>query len=200
MRTIIALSFVTLDGVMQAPGGPHEDPEGGFGYGGWVMPHFDEALGTVMEEQMAQTHALLLGRKTYEIFAAHWPHHEDEWPGVNAATKYVVSATTTEPLWDNTVFLGGDAAEAVRRLKQQDGPDLQVHGSGQLLQALFAHDLVDELWLKVFPVTLGTGKRLFGEGTGPAAFALVETRTTPQGVIVARYRRAGHVETGSFTD
>lgn len=198
MRKIVALSFVTLDGVVQAPGGPDEDPEGGFPYGGWVAPHFDEHLGAAMTEQMSETRALLLGRKTYEIFASYWPGHESEWPGVSSATKYVVSTTRTESLWENTVFVQGDVAEEVRRLKQQDGPDLQVHGSIQLLQTLFEHGLVDELWLKVFPITLGTGKRLFGEGTGAVAFELVHSQTTPSGVVVTRYERAGDVETGSF--
>ncbi|MBU1643004.1 dihydrofolate reductase family protein, partial [bacterium] len=187
-----------LDGVIQAPGGPQEDTDGNFNYGGWVWPHFDERLGTIMQEQMSKTRALLIGRKTYEIFASYWPAHESDWPGINSATKYVVSDTLTEPLWDNTVFIKNNVEEEIRKLKQQDGPDLQVYGSSELLQTLFKHDLVDALWLKIFPITLGTGKRLFGEGTIPAAFKLVHTEATPSGIIVASYERAGEVKTGSF--
>lgn len=198
MRKIIVLTFVTLDGVMQAPGGPQEDTDGGFNYGGWVVPHFDERFGAIMHEQMTGTRALLLGRKTYEIFASYWPTHESEWPGINAATKYVVSNTRTESLWDNTVFINDNVVEKIRRLKQQDGPDLQVHGSSGLLQTLFRNDLVDTLWLKIFPITLGAGKRLFGEGAIPAAFRLTHSEATPGGVVVASYDRAGDVETGSF--
>ena len=198
MRKVIVLEFVTLDGVIQAPGGPQEDTEGSFKYGGWVAPHFDERGSAIMHEQMTRTRALLLGRKTYEIFASYWPAHESEWPGINSATKYVVSDTRTESLWDNTVFIIDNVVEDVRRLKQSDGPDLQVYGSSQLLQTLFKQDLVDELWLKIFPITLGTGKRLFGEGTIPAAFNLAHSEATPRGVIVASYERAGAVTTGSF--
>ena len=198
MRKIIVVIFVTLDGVIQAPGGPQEDTDSNFKYGGWVWPHFDERLGTIMQEQMSKTRALLLGRKTYEIFASYWPAHESDWPGINSVTKYVVSDTLTEPLWDNTVFIKDNVEEEIRELKQQDGPDLQVYGSSELLQTLFKHDLVDELWLKIFPITLGTGKRLFGEGTIPAAFKLSHTESTPSGIIVASYERAGDVKTGSF--
>jgi dihydrofolate reductase len=198
MRKIIVINFVTLDGVMQAPGGPQEDTEGNFEYGGWVVPYHDERLGAIMDEQMTKPRDLLLGRKTYEIFASYWPTHESEWPGINSATKYVVSQTRTDPLWENTVFIKGDVVEEIRRLKQQDGPDLHVYGSGQLLQMLFKHDLVDELWLKIFPITLGTGKRLFGAGIIPAAFQLTRAEPTPGGVIVASYERAGDVKTGSF--
>ena len=198
MRKVIVLTFVTLDGVMQAPGGPQEDTDGGFTYGGWVVPYFDERLGAIMSEQMTTPLDLLLGRRTYEIFSSYWPAHEGEWPGINAATKHVVSDGRTDSLWDNTVFIKDDVVEEIRRLKQQDGPDLQVHGSSQLLQTLFTHDLVDELWLKVFPVTLGRGKRLFGEGTVPAAFKLTHSEATPRGVVVARYERAGDVKSGSF--
>jgi dihydrofolate reductase len=198
MRKVIVLTFVTLDGVMQAPGGPQEDTDGGFKYGGWGVPHFDERLGAIMNEQMTKPRDLLLGRRTYEIFASYWPEHEGEWPGINSATKHVVSDARTDSLWDNTVFIKDDIVEEIRRLKQQDGPDLQVHGSSQLLQTLFKHDLVDELWLKVFPITLGTGKRLFGEGTIPAAFKLTHSEATPSGVVIATYERAGDVKTGSF--
>ena len=134
---------------MKAAGGPQEDMDGGFKYGGWVVPHFDEQLGQIMHEQMTKPLDLLLGRRTYEIFASYWPTHESEWPGINSATKYVVSATRTDSLWDNTVFIKDNAVEEIRRLKRQDGPDLQVHGSSQLLQTLFKHDLVDELWVKI---------------------------------------------------
>lgn len=198
MRKIIVLEFVSLDGVIQAPGGPQEDTDGNFKYGGWIVPYFDERSGDIMQEQMSRTRALLLGRKTYEIFASYWPTHESAWPGINSATKYVVSDTLTESLWDNTVIIKDHVVEEIRRLKQQVGPDLQVYGSSNLLQTLLQHDLADELWLKIFPVTLGTGKRLFGEGTMPAAFTLVHSEATPRGVIVANYERAGEVQTGSF--
>jgi len=198
MRKVVVLEFVTLDGVMQAPGGPQEDTDGSFNYGGWVVPHSDERLGAIMHEQMTRTRALLLGRKTYEIFASYWPAHESEWPGINSATKYVVSDTRTESLWDNTVFIKDNVVAEIRRLKQSDGPDLQVYGSSQLLQTLFKQDLVDELWLKIFPITLGTGKRLFREGIIPAAFKLTHSEPTPSGVIVASYERAGEVKTGSL--
>ena len=198
MRKIIVVEFVTLDGVLQAPGGPQEDTDGNFKYGGWVVPHSDERLGAIMHEQMTRTRALLLGRKTYEIFASYWPTHESDWPGINSATKYVVSDTRMETLWSNTVFINDNVVEEIRRLKQSDGPDLQVYGSSQLLQTFFKKDLVDELWLKIFPITLGTGKRLFGEGVIPAAFKLTHSETTPRGVIVASYERAGEVKTGSF--
>ena len=198
MRKIIVLSFITLDGVMQAPGGPQEDTDGGFKYGGWVVPHFDEQGGQIMHEQMTKPLDLLLGRRTYEIFASYWPTHESEWPGINSVTKYVVSSTSTNSLWDNTVFIKDNVVEAIRRLKQQDGPDLQVHGSSNLIQTLLAHDLVDEFWLKIFPVTLGTGKRLFDKGTIPASYTLLESKSSPSGVIFATFKRAGDVETGSF--
>ena len=196
MKKIIALTFITFDGVMQAPGGPQEDTDGGFKYGGWVVPYFDERLGQIMHEQMTKPLDLLLGRRTYELFASYWPTHESEWPGINSSTKYVVSTTRADSLWDNTVFIQDNVVEEIRRLKQQDGPDLQVHGSSQLLQTLLKHDLVDELWLKIFPVTIGSGKRLFGEGTIPAAFKLTHAEITPGGVIVASYARAGEVKTG----
>jgi dihydrofolate reductase len=160
------------------------------------VPHFDEQLGAVMGGQMTPARDLLLGRRTYGIFAAYWPQNESDWPGVNAVTKYVVSNTRTESLWENTVFLKGNVAEEVKRLKQQDGSDLQVHGSSGLLQTLFQHDLVDELWIKIFPITLGAGKRLFGAGAIPAAFRLTHSEVTPAGVIVANYERAGDVQTG----
>lgn len=195
MRKLIVLTFVSLDGVMQGPGGPTEDRSGGFTHGGWTVPYFDEALGETVGAQMGRPFDLLLGRKTFEIFAAYWPNHESP---INDATKYVASTTLRAHPWQETVILSGDVPAQVRRLKQEEGPELQVHGSATLLQMLLEHDLVDELWLKIFPVTLGAGKRLFGAGAIPAAFTLVESRATPSGVIVASYRRAGEVETGSF--
>jgi dihydrofolate reductase len=201
MRKIIVLTFVTLDGVMQAPGGPEEDPSSGFQHGGWTVPYFDEFLGEEMGAQMGRPFDLLLGRKTFEIFAGYWPDHPEEGPEINSATKYVVSNTLIEHPWEKSVFIsdeGGGVPKKIRALKAEDGPDLQVHGSAILLQALLAHDLVDELWLKIFPVTVGGGKRLFGDWAIPAAFELVETRVSPVGVIVASYRRAGELETGSF--
>ena len=183
---------------MQAPGGPTEDTSGDFKYGGWTVPYFDDFLGQVMSEQMGKPFDLLLGRKTFEIFASYWPHHEEEGAGINKATKYVVSNTLTKHEWNKTVFLKGNVADEIKELKQQDGPDLQVHGSGNLIQTLLEHDLVDEFWLKIFPVTLGKGKRLFDKGTLPAAFTLTESKTSPSGVIIASFKRAGEVKTGSF--
>jgi dihydrofolate reductase len=197
MRKIIVLSFLSLDGVMQAPGGPGEDISGGFEYGGWVAPYFDEVGGKIMEKQM-QPADLLLGRKTFEIFASYWPAHADMWPGINDVTKYVLSNTMTKSDWQNTVFLNN--VEDIKKLKISNGSDIQVHGSGELIQLLLKHDLVDELWLKFFPVTLGNGKKLFGDGTVPAAFKLTESAVTPSGVIFANYKRDGEVKTGSFGD
>ncbi len=198
MRKIIVLTFITLDGVMQAPGGPEEDTSGGFKYGGWTAPYFDDFSGKVMAEQMKQPFSLLLGRKTFEIFASYWPQHEDKWPGVNDATKYVVSNSLKKHKWSNSVFINNNVVEELKKLKQQDGPDLQVYGSGNLVQTLLKNDLVDELWLKIFPITLGKGKRLFEEGTIPAAFKLTKSKTSPSGVIIANYKRFGKVKTGSF--
>jgi dihydrofolate reductase len=198
MRKIIVLSFITLDGVMQGPGGPTEDTSGNFTAGGWSVPYFDDFLGQTMAEQMSQPFDLLLGRKTFEIFASYWPHHEDEGAGINQATKYVASNTLTTHEWSKSVFLKSNVVDKIKQLKQQDGPDLQVHGSGHFIQTLLKHDLVDEFWLKIFPITLGPGKRLFAEGTLPAAFSLQEAKTSPTGVIVASYKRAGEVQTGSF--
>lgn len=197
MRKIVVLTFVTMDGVMQGPGGPTEDPSGGFTYGGWVVPYFDDALGAVMGEQMGKPFDLLLGRKTFEIFASYWPQHVDEGPGINAATKYVASNTMTSHDWQKSVFLKGNVVDEIKKLKQQDGPDLQVHGSGNLIQTLLKNDLVDAFWLKIFPVTLGTGKRLFAEGAVPAPFKATESKLTPAGVIVATYERAGEFKTGT---
>jgi dihydrofolate reductase len=198
MRKIVVLSFVTLDGVVQAPGAPGEDTSGGFKYGGWVIPYFDEFLGNIMEEQMRKPFELLLGRKTFEIFASYWPGHEADWPGINDAAKYVVSNTLAKHGWKNSVFIAGDVVRKIQELKAQKGPDLQVHGSANLIQTLLKHDLVDELWLKTFPVVLGSGKRLFAEGASPAAFEPKESRTSPAGVVVASYKRAGEVKVGTF--
>ena len=198
MRRIVVLEFMTLDGVVQAGGGPDEDTSGGFQYGGWQVPYWDQVLDDVMTEQMQAPFALLLGRKTFDIFASYWPQHADMWPGINEATKYVVSKTLTRHEWSNSVFINGDAVSELERLKAGDGPDLQVYGSANLVQTLLKNDLVDELWLKTFPVTLGQGKRLFDSGTSAAAFALERSSISPSGVIVANYRRAGEVKTGSF--
>ena len=198
MRKIIVLTFLSLDGVMQGPGGPTEDPSGNFRLGGWTVPYFDEFLGNVMTEQMGQPFDLLLGRKTFEIFASYWPYHEEEGAGINKATKYVASNTLKSHDWQKSVFLSGNVPEEIKKLKEQDGPDFQVHGSAILIQTLLEHDLVDEFWLKIFPVTLGKGKRLFDQGTIPAAYTLVDSKTSPAGVIVTTLKRAGDVQTGSF--
>lgn len=198
MRKIIVLTFLTLDGVMQGPGGPTEDTSGNFTHGGWTVPYFDEFLGNEMTEQMDHPFDLLLGRKTFEIFASYWPQHEEEGAGINKATKYVASNTLTSHDWKKSVFLAGNVAEEVKKLKAQDGPELQVHGSATFIQTLLQHDLVDEFWLKIFPVTLGTGKRLFDNGTIPAAFTLADSKTSPSGVIIATLKRAGDLKTGSF--
>jgi dihydrofolate reductase len=197
MRKIVVLSFISLDGVMQAPGGPEEDTSGGFKYGGWTFPYFDEFLGSEMGKQMKPAD-LLLGRKTFEIFASYWPQHADGWPGINEVTKYVVSNTLTHSEWQNSVFLKGNVEEEIKKLKEGEGPDLQVHGSGNLIHTLLKYDLVDELWLKIFPVILGKGKRLFDEESMPAAFTITESKTSPKGVIIANFKRAGDIKTGSF--
>jgi len=202
MRKLIVLSFVTLDGVVQAPGGPEEDPTGGFKYGGWTVGYWDEFLGAVMDEQMAGPFELVLGRKTYEIFASYWPYVKGDDPmadGLNRARKYVASRTLEKLDWNNSVLIRGEVAEEIKKLKQEDGPQLHIHGSGNLIQTLLKHYLIDEFRLKIFPLTLGTGKRLFGDGTIPAAFRLVDSRTSSKGVIVATYERSGEVKTGSFT-
>ena len=184
---------------MQAPGGSQEGISDGFKYGGWTVPYADDFSGKVMCEQMSRPLHLLLGRKTYDIFAGYWPHHENNWPGINSTTKYVASKDSSLKLaWSHSVLLTGDIAEEVQKLKTQDGPELHVYGSSDLIQTLLKHDLVDELWLKIFPVTLGTGKRLFTEGAIPAAFTLTDSKASPKGVIFANYKRAGEVKTGSF--
>ena len=198
MRKVIVLEFITLDGVIQAGGGPEEDTSGGFAYGGWAAPYSDDVIGTVMNRQMNLPFDLLLGRKTFEIWAPYWSQHADRWQGVNTATKYVASNTMTSHEWQPSVFLSGDIAEKVRQLKQQPGPDLHVYGRANLLQTLMKHDLVDAFWLKIYPLTLGSGKRLFADGTIPAAFRVTEAQVSPSGVIIVNYERAGAVKTGSF--
>ncbi|MEO7002763.1 MAG: dihydrofolate reductase family protein [Ktedonobacterales bacterium] len=197
MRRVIVLEFVTLDGVIQAGGGPEEDTSGGFAYGGWQAPYGDDVIGAVMETQMNLPFDLLLGRKTFEIWAPFWPRHADMWPGVMTATKYVASNTMTSHAWQPSVFLGGDIAEKVADLKWQQGPDLHVYGSANLVQTLMKHDLVDAFWLKIYPLTLGSGKRLFADGTIPAAFRVTESQVSPSGIIIATYERAGAVTTGT---
>jgi|SRR3989344_4367785 len=198
MRKIIVLTFLTLDGIMQAPGGPEEDTSGGFTYGGWTVPYFDDFSGKIMAEQMKQPFSLLLGRKTYEIFASYWPHHEEVWPGINSVKKYVVSHSPMQLEWNNSILIKESVVKEIKKLKDQNGPNLHVYGSGNLIQTLLKNDLVDELWLKIFPITLGKGKKLFDKGTIPAAFTLMESKTSPSGVIFASYKRAGKVKTGSF--
>jgi dihydrofolate reductase len=202
MRKLVVLSFMTLDGVMQAPGGPKEDTSDGFKYGGWSFPFFDEFMGNEMGIQMGHPFDLLLGRKTYEIFAGYWPTADTENdPGakaLNDARKYVASRSMKKADWKNSVILKGDVSEAIRKLKKEDGPEIQVHGSGNLIQTLWKNNLVDELWLKIFPVAVGSGKRLFADVSFAGGFELIESRTSPAGVIIANYRRKGDVRTGSF--
>ena len=202
MRKVYGATMVSLDGVMQAPGGPEEDTSGGFEYGGWTVPYVDDAGMAALSAAMGNRYDLLLGRRTYEIFAAYWPFRGDDSPiaeAFNACTKYVATSADDESLtWQNSVALRGDVPAAIKELKQQDGPDLLVQGSGVLYQALFRNDLLDELTLLVFPVALGGGRRLFDVGTVPAAFELTSSTTTPTGVMVGTYRRSGAVKTGTF--
>jgi len=197
MRKLTVLEHISMDGVIQAPGGPEEDTSGGFAYGGWIAPYSDEVLGTALRRQMNMPFDLLLGRITFDIWEPFWPQHADEWPGVNTATKYVASNTRTSSKWQPSVFLNGDIPEKVAKLKQEQGPDLHVWGSGDLLQTLIKHDLVDAFWLMVYPVTLGAGKRLFADGTIPVAFKVTENVVGSNGVIVVNYERAGAITTGS---
>jgi dihydrofolate reductase len=200
MRKIIIQEFITLDGVMQAPGGPEEDKSSNFTYGGWTAPYFyeaDEEAGKFMQNNMESTD-LLLGKKTYKIFADYWPEHEDMWPGVNDVTKYVVSDNPMELTWRNSELITGDVVARIKELKVGDGSILKVIGSGNLAQTLFKYDLVDEMWLMIFPITLGTGKRLFGNGTVPAGFTLTDSLVASNGVIFANYKRAGDVKTGTI--
>ena len=201
MRKLAVLTFVTLDGVMQAPGGPEEDPSGGFKHGGWSAPYWDDFMGRVMAEQMKWPFDLLLGRKTYEIFAGYWP--KAEVPGakeLNDATKFVVSTTLRKADWARSIIISGDVVQEIRKVKEQGGPELQVHGSGNLIQTLLKNDLIDEFRLKIFPITLGAGKRLFAEGSVPAGFKLIDSNASPKGVVVATYERAGDLKTGSFAE
>jgi dihydrofolate reductase len=200
MRRLAVNTFISLDGVMQAPGGPHEDPTGGFALGGWTVPFWDEVMGEAMTAAFSTPYDLLLGRRTYEIFAAHWPHITDDPVAdrLNAMTKYVASRTLDQVSWQGSVLLAGDAGDAVAALKADDGPDLQVQGSSDLLQTLLARDLVDEVSVWTFPVLLGAGKRLFGDGTRPAGLRLVSSRTSTTGVVISTYERAGDVPRGSF--
>ena len=198
MRKVIVIEFIALDGVIQAGGGPEEDTSGGFAYGGWEVPYGDDVVGAAIRRQMNMPFDLLLGRKTFEIWAPFWPQHADIWPGVNTATKYVASNTMTSHEWQPSLFLNGDIAEKVAKLKQEQGPDFHVWGSGNLLQTLIKHDLVDVFWLMIYPLTLGDGKRLFADGTIPAAFKVTESIVGSSGVIVVNYERAGAITTGSL--
>jgi dihydrofolate reductase len=198
MRKVIVLEHISLDGVIQAPGGPDEDTSGGFAYGGWIEPYSDAVLGSLLRRQMNLPFDLLLGRKTFAIWAPYWPQHGDNWPGVNAATKYVATNTMTSGEWQPSVFLSGDVADKVAKIKQQPGLDLHVWGSGNLVQTLMKHDLIDAFWLMIYPVTLGVGKRLFADGALPMAFQVTESKITPSGVIVVNYERAGAIRTGSL--
>lgn len=194
MRKIIVLSMITLDGVMQAPGGPKEDASGRFKYGGWVAPYFDEVGLEVLKKQLEPAD-YLLGRKTFQIWEPYWPKHADFWPGINKGTKYVLSKTMKTSDWKNSVFLKSLAD--IKKVKNSKGSDIQVHGSGELVQLLLKNDMVDELWLKIYPLTLGKGKKLFEGGAIPAAFSLTESTVTPSGVIMANYKRAGKVKTAA---
>jgi dihydrofolate reductase len=200
MRKVITGAFISLDGVMQAPGGPTEDPANGFSYGGWVAPLVDEEFGKAVDELFARKFDLLLGRKTYEIFAAHWPYQDEAEPiakQLNSARKYVATRSDMPLTWSGSVALH-DAAADVARLKQEDGPDLITQGSTDLIQTLLANDLIDEFVLFTFPVVLGSGKRLFGAGAKPMAFEAADTRVTAVGTTITSYRRSGPLKTGDF--
>jgi dihydrofolate reductase len=199
MRKLIVGTFVTLDGVMQAPGGPEEDPTGGFAYGGWSVNYWDDMMNTFMTEFMEKPFDLLLGRKTYEIFASHWPYAEE--PGadeLNRARKYVASRTLSKVDWNNSTLLKGDIVQEIKKLKGQDGPELQVHGSGNLLQTLMKNDVIDAYRLLIFPVVIGSGKRLFDSGAIPSGLNLTDSRTSSTGVIMAVYEPAGEIKVGTF--
>ena len=199
MRKLIVNTFVTLDGVMQAPGGPQEDPSGGFDHGGWSFGYWDEQMQEVMGASMAKPFDLVLGRRTYEIFAAHWPYSDEPAADpLNRATKHVASRTLTELSWENSKLIGADVPEGVRALKAQDGPELQVHGSANLIQTLLEHGLVDEFRPWIFPLVLGKGKRLFNGGTVPAGFELASSQSSSSGVIMATYRSGADIKYGSF--
>jgi dihydrofolate reductase len=200
MRELMVTTFLTLDGVMQAPGGPGEDDRGGFAFGGWSVNYWDERMGQVMDEAMSTGFDLLLGRRTYDIFAAYWPHASDEAGGkpLNDATKYVASRSHRALEWGPSVLIEGDAAEGIAALKKEDGPELQVHGSGNLIQTLLRHDLVDRYRLWVFPLVIGSGKRLFSDGAIPSGLKLVDSQVSTTGVVIGTYERAGEIVTGSF--
>ena len=200
MRKLMVTTFLTLDGVMQAPGGPGEDDSGGFAYGGWSVNYWDELMGQVMDEATSRPFAMVLGRNTYDIMAAYWPHAPEEAGGkvFNEATKYVVSRDRPTLEWSNSVLIEGDAAEGIAALKKEDGPELQVHGSGNLIQTLMRHNLVDLYRLWVFPVVVGSGKRVFSDGTIPSALKLVDSKVSTTGVVIATYEPAGEIVTGSF--
>jgi dihydrofolate reductase len=201
MRKLVVLSFISLDGVMQAPGGPDEDKSDGFKYGGWTWPLSDDFSGDLLMDQMNHDFELLLGRKTYDIFASYWPSAGDENPiavKFNKTKKYVVSRTLKNAEWNNSVIISSDVPEEIRKLKNTDGPELQVHGSGNMIQTLLKNDLVDELWLKIFPVLLGSGKKLFDDGILAGSYTLTECKPTSMGVIFANYKRAGEVKVGTF--
>ena len=198
MRKVIVLEHISLDGVIQAPGGPDEDTSGGFAHGGWIAGYSDAMLGTLLRRQMNMPFDLLVGRNTFEIWEPYWPQHADVWPNVNVSTKYVASNTRASSKWQPSVFLNRDIEEKVAQIKQQQGPDLHVWGSAHLVQTLIKHDLVDAFWLMIYPITLGAGKRLFADGTIPMAFKVTESQVTPSGVIVANYERAGAITTKSL--
>ena len=197
MRKITVLAFVTLDGVMQAPGGPKEDTSGGFKYGGWVAPYGDKVSDKIMKKQLKPAD-LLLGRKTFQIWENYWPEHAAIWPGVNEVTKYVLSRTRKKSDWENSVFLKSVAD--IKKLKKSKGSDIKIWGSSELVHLLLKNDLVDELWLNIHPVILGKGKKLFDNGAAPAAFTLAESVVTTTGVIIANYKRSGKVTTGAIGD
>jgi dihydrofolate reductase len=201
MRKLVVLTFLTLDGIMQGPGGPGEDDSGGFKSGGWSVNFWDDAVGQAMDEDFAKKPELLLGRKTYDIMAAYWPHAAPEEGGddMNNAKKYIVSTTLNNvDAWQNSTLIKGDAVKEITRLKSLAAPELQVHGSSNLIQTLLKHNLIDELHLKIFPVAVGNGKRLFGEGTNPSAFKLLDSKISPSGVIIANYALDGELKTGTF--
>jgi dihydrofolate reductase len=200
MRKLIVSTFLTLDGVMQAPGGPEEDESGGFAHGGWSVNYWDEQMGQVMGEAMSTPFDLLLGRKTYDIFKDYWPNAPEEAGSkpLNDATKYVVSRSRPTLEWSESVLIEGGAAEGISALKQEDGPELQVHGSGNLIQTLLCHNLVDQYNLWVFPLVIGSGKRLFSDGTVPSALKLVDSKVSTTGVVMGTYEPAGEIVTGSF--
>ena len=189
MRKVIVLEHISLDGVIQAPGGPDEDTSGAFAHGGWIGAYSDEILGTYLRRQMNMPFDLLLGRTTFEIWEPYWPQHADIWPNVNLATKYVASNTRTSSKWQPSVFLSGDIAGKVANIKEQEGPDLHVWGSSNLIQTLIKNDLIDTFWLMIYPKTLGLGKRLFADGAVPMTFKVTESKVTPDGVIIVNYER-----------